>query len=145
MEDEKKEVVTSEGITDKFGDTEQSLATEEAVRIGNKYLMHDGALAAQDIAERRARGKVADERIRKALGDVGFEDFKQRTAGAQSARDEQFEKMARTNILHGLVAAHKNANESACNEQIELDTMGSAAETIGVAHDAEQNVEDMQN
>ena len=38
MEDEKKEVVTSDGITDKFGDTEQSLATEEAVRIGNKYL-----------------------------------------------------------------------------------------------------------
>lgn len=145
MKDEKKEVVTSEGITDKFGDTEQSLATEEAVRIGNKYLMHDGSLAAQDIAERRARGKAADERIRKALGDVGFENFKQHTAGAQSARDEQFEKMARTNILHGLVAAHKNANESACNEQIELDTMGSAAETLGVAHDAEQNVEDMQN
>ena len=145
MEDEKKEVVTSDGITDKFGDTEQSLATEEAVRIGNKYLMHDGSLAAHDIAERKARGKAADERIRKALGDVGFEDFKQRTADAQSARDEQFEKMARTNILHGLVAAHKNANESACNEQIELDTMGSAAETLGVAHDAEQNVEDMQN
>lgn len=145
MEDEKKEVVTSEGITDKFGDTEQSLATEEAVRIGNKYLMHDGSLAAHDIAERRARGKAADERIRKVLGDVGFENFKQHTAVAQSARDEHFEKMAHTNILHGLVAAHKNANESACNEQIELDTMGSAAETLGVAHDAEQNVEDMQN
>lgn len=145
MEDEKKEVVTSDGITDKFGDTEQSLATEEAVRIGNKYLMHDGSLAAHDIAERRARGKAADERIRKALGDVGFEDFKQRTADAQSARDEQFEKMSRVSILHGLIAAHKNANEAACNELIELDTMGSSAEILGIANDAEQNVEDMQN
>ena len=145
MEDEKKEVVTSDGITDKFGDTEQSLATEEAVRIGNKYLMHDGSLAAPDIAERRARGKAADERIRKALGDVGFENFKQRTAGAQSARDEQFEKMSRVSILHGLIAAHKNANEAACNELIELDTMGSSAEILGIANDAEQNVEDMQN
>ena len=145
MEDEKKEVVTSDGITDKFGDTEQSLATEEAVRIGNKYLMHDGSLAAHDIAERRARGKAADERIRKALGDVGFEDFKQRTADAQSARDEQFEKMSRVSILHGLIAAHKNANEAACNELIELDTMGSSAEILGIANEAEQNVEDMQN
>ena len=145
MEGEKKDIVTSDEIIDKFGDTENGLSIEEAARIGNKYLMHDGALAAQDIAERRARGKAADERIRKALGDVGFENFKQRTAGAQSARDEQFEKMSRVSILHGLIAAHKNANEAACNELIELDTMGSSAEILGIANDAEQNVEDMQN